>query len=90
MTSSLEGSRMPGGTKARLVNLPLGAPGHPLPFLGFLLLARVEGRWWTHKAWSADLAMVAPPAHLFSNHSSQVLLSMSKLFGRNENCTSFF
>jgi len=34
---------MLGGTKARSVDLPLGAPGYPMPFLGFLLLARVEG-----------------------------------------------
>jgi len=34
---------MPGGTKARSVDLPLGAPGHPLPLQGFILLARVEG-----------------------------------------------
>ena len=34
---------MPGGTKARSVDLPLGAPGHPMPLLGFQLLARVEG-----------------------------------------------
>ena len=75
---------MPGGTKARSVELPFGALGHPMPLLGFLLLARVRERWWTHKAMSADLAMVAPPAHLFSNHSSQVLLFISKLFGRDE------
>jgi len=77
---------MPGGTKARSVNLPLVALGHPLPLLGFQLLAIVEERWWTHKARSADLAMVAPPAHLFSYYSSQVLLFISKLLGRNENC----
>jgi len=34
---------MPGGTKARSVDLPLGAPGQPLSLLGFQLLARVEG-----------------------------------------------
>jgi len=34
---------MPGGTKARSVDLTLGALGHPLPLLGFQLLARVEG-----------------------------------------------
>jgi len=34
---------MPGGTRARSINLPLGAPGHPMPLLGFQLLARVEG-----------------------------------------------
>lgn len=34
---------MPGGTKARSDNLPLRALGYPMPFLGFLLLARVEG-----------------------------------------------
>jgi len=34
---------MPGGTKAKSVYLLLGAPGHPLPLLGFILLARVEG-----------------------------------------------
>jgi len=35
---------MPGGTKARSMDLPLGAPGHPMPLLGFQLLARVEGQ----------------------------------------------
>ena len=34
---------MPGGTKTRSDELPLGALGHPLPLLGFILLARVEG-----------------------------------------------
>jgi hypothetical protein len=34
---------MPGATKARSVDLPLGALGYPLPLLGFKLLARVEG-----------------------------------------------
>ena len=32
------------------------------------------------------MAMVAPLAHLFSNHSSQVLLFISKLFGQNKKC----
>jgi hypothetical protein len=30
------------------------------------------------------MAMVAQPAHLFSIHSSQVLLFISKLFGQNK------
>jgi len=34
---------MRGGTKARSVDLPLGAPGYPMPLLGFQLVARVEG-----------------------------------------------
>jgi len=34
---------MPGGTKARSIDLPLGALGHLMPLLGFQLLARVEG-----------------------------------------------
>jgi len=34
---------MPGGTKARSVDLPLGALGNPMPLLGFQLLARVDG-----------------------------------------------
>jgi len=34
---------MPDGTKARLVDLPFGQLGYPVPLLGFLLLARVEG-----------------------------------------------
>jgi len=33
---------MPSGTKARSVDLPFGAPGHPMPLLGFQLLASVE------------------------------------------------
>jgi len=34
---------MLGGTKAGSVDLPLGAAGHPMPLLGFHLLARVAG-----------------------------------------------
>ena len=34
---------MPGGTKARSVDLTLGALGHPLPLLGFMILAIMEG-----------------------------------------------
>jgi len=34
---------MPGGTKARSVDLPFGHLGYLMPLLGFLLLARVEG-----------------------------------------------
>ena len=51
---------MRGGTKARSVDLSLRALGHPLPLLGFQLLARVEGEVVDHKARSVDLTMVAP------------------------------